>query len=192
MPTSDPSPPPGPPKTLSFSHVGFFVRDLAKMEDFYKRVLGFVETDRGIARERPIVFLSRDPGEHHQIVLVEGRTGSLDDLVLNQISLRVDSLDELRALKAVVANEPDVTDINPVDHGTAWSVYFRDPENNRIEVFVDTPWYVEQPRIEPLDLTKSDADILAATEAALDGNPTLKPAEEWRAGFAKQLNDALD
>ena len=31
----------------SFSHVGFHVRDIAKMEDFYKRVMGFIVTDRG-------------------------------------------------------------------------------------------------------------------------------------------------
>lgn len=185
------TPQPRPPRTLSFSHIGFFVRELEPMVEFYKRVLGFMETDRGIARGRPIVFLSRDPNEHHQIVLVEGRTGKLDDLVLNQISLRVGSLQELRDLHAIVAAEADVTEINPVSHGNAWSVYFRDPENNRIEVFVDTPWYVEQPMIEPLDLSKSDEEIRAETNAALDGNPTLKPIEAWRSAFEKELNDAL-
>ena len=186
-----PNPRPGPPKTLSFSHVGFFVHDLEVMADFYKRVLGFVETDRGVVRGRPIVFLSRDPNEHHQIVLVEGRTGNPDDLVLNQISLRVQSLDDLRGLHTVISAEPDVSDINPVSHGNAWSLYFRDPENNRIEVFVDTPWYVEQPVLEPLDLSRSDEDILAQTRAALEGNPTRKPIEQWRATLARQLEDAL-
>ena len=74
-----------PPKSLSFSHLGFFVHDLERMERFYTDILGFVATDRGIARGRPLVFLSRDPREHHQIVLVDGRTGALDDRVINQV-----------------------------------------------------------------------------------------------------------
>jgi len=33
--------------SLSFSHVGIFVTDLARMMDFYTRFLGFVVSDRG-------------------------------------------------------------------------------------------------------------------------------------------------
>ena len=61
---------------LAFSHVGLFVHDLELMEGFYRRVLGFTVTDRG---ELPapsgrvgLVFLSRDPREHHQLVLATG------------------------------------------------------------------------------------------------------------------------
>ena len=32
---------------LSFSHFGFYVRDLERMADFYTRVLGFAISDRG-------------------------------------------------------------------------------------------------------------------------------------------------
>ena len=32
---------------VAFSHLGFFVRDIARMEDFYTRVIGFTGTDRG-------------------------------------------------------------------------------------------------------------------------------------------------
>lgn len=67
--------------SLAFSHMGFYVRDLPLMEDFYSRVLGFTVTDRG---ELPtpkgkvgLVFLSRDPNEHHQIVLATGRPDNL-------------------------------------------------------------------------------------------------------------------
>src|SRR5215468_12492422 len=124
-----------PSNTVGFSHVGFYVKDLAKMRDFYCRVLGFVETDRGVARGRPLIFLSRDPNEHHQIVLVEGRSGSFDERVINQISLRVGSLAELKQCYALIKCETDVSDIDPTDHGNAWSLYFRDPEKNRIELF---------------------------------------------------------
>lgn len=180
-----------PPKTLAFSHVGIYVRDLEKMSGFYKRVFGFVETDRGVVRGHPIVFLSRDPNEHHQIVMAEGRTGDLDDLVLNQISLRTGSLQDLRDMKAVIESEPETSDVRPVSHGNAWSVYFRDPEKNRIEVFVDTPWYSEQPVLDELDLSLSDEEIHARTLAAIEANPSFKPAKEWRAGLKKKLEDAL-
>ena len=179
------------PKTLSFSHIGVYVRDLAKMRSFYQRVLGFVETDRGEVRGHPICFLSRDPGEHHQIVLVEGRTGGGDDLMLNQISLRAGSLSDLRALADLVADEPEVSDLNPVSHGNAWSIYFRDPEGNRIEVFVDSPWYVAQPFLEPLDLSKPDVEIVQETEASVRGKPGYKPVDEWRAELAKKIEAAL-
>ena len=181
-----------PSTTVAFSHFGFFVKDLAKMRDFYCRVLGLVETDRGIARGRPIVFLSRDPNEHHQIVLVEGRTGSLDELVINQISLRVGSLAELRQRYALIKREAEASDINPTDHGNAWSLYFRDPEKNRIELFADSPWYVEQPRVDPLDLAASEQEIMARTRAAIEKHPSFRPYEEWRREFAIKLEKKLE
>ena len=58
---------------LTFSHLGIFVRDLAAMADFYTTRLGFTVTDRGALPGVDLVFLSRDPDEHHQIVLASGR-----------------------------------------------------------------------------------------------------------------------
>jgi catechol 2,3-dioxygenase len=177
----------GPPKNLDFSHVGIYVYDLETMRDFYVHVLGFKETDRGIARGRPIVFLSRNPDEHHQIVFAEGRTGRPDERVVNQISLRAGGLQDLRDLKATLENEPTVTDIDPICHGNAWSVYFRDPEGNRIEVFVDSPWYCDQPMIKPLDLSLSDDEIARATREAIKDRPGFQPLEDWKAEFQEKL-----
>ena len=36
------------PPPLEFSHIGFFVTDLDKTQDFYARVLGFPITDEGL------------------------------------------------------------------------------------------------------------------------------------------------
>jgi len=181
---------PSPPATLEFSHIGIYVHDLPKMEAFYTRILGFVATDRGIARGAPIVFLSRNPEEHHQIVLAEGRVGGPDSRVVNQMSLRTGTLQDLRDVAAAVADEPEVTDIDPINHGNAWSVYFRDPEGNRIEVFVDSPWYVEQPLIEPLDLSQTDEQIHDRTKAAYGGSDTFRPLDEWKAEFGEKLKAA--
>jgi catechol 2,3-dioxygenase len=86
------------------------------------------------------VFLSRNPDEHHQIVLVPGRDPAHLSTI-NQISFRVISLPELRRIHAQLVSEP-VALINPTNHGGSWSVYFLDPEGNRIELFVQTPWYM--------------------------------------------------
>ena len=90
-----------PVPALSFSHMGFFVRDIARVEDFYRRVMGFTVTDRGhldLPRGRvDLVFLSRDPTEHHQIVLASGRPAELPFNVINQISFRLASLADLKA-----------------------------------------------------------------------------------------------
>src|SRR5690606_8251638 len=102
---------------LSFSHVGFFVADMDTVVSFYSEVLGFFITDRGVLNGRPITFLSRDPGEHHQIVLVTGREpGMLQNI--NQVSFRVRSLAELQALyRRLVAL--GVNGMDPVTHGNS-------------------------------------------------------------------------
>jgi catechol 2,3-dioxygenase len=58
--------------SLVFSHMGFYVRDLERMARFYQDVLCFTETDRGDLGAVQLVFLSRDPAEHHQLVLATG------------------------------------------------------------------------------------------------------------------------
>ena len=54
---------------LVFSHMGLSVKNVARMERFYTEVLGFAVTDRGNAGGMELVFLSRSPEDHHQIVL---------------------------------------------------------------------------------------------------------------------------
>ena len=60
--------------TAALSHFGIHVTDMTRMEDFYTRALGLLVSDRGALPNGPtLVFLSRDPDEHHQLVLVTGR-----------------------------------------------------------------------------------------------------------------------
>jgi catechol 2,3-dioxygenase len=163
---------------VAFSHLGVHAHDLAKMEDFYSRVLGFTVTDRGKLGAVELVFLSRDPREHHQLVLASGRPETIPFNVINQISFRVRDLAVLRHFHRALQGE-SVSEIAPVTHGNAISLYFRDPEGNRIELFFDTPWYCAQPCREPIDLTKSDDEILAWTEQLVRARPGFKPREAW-------------
>jgi catechol 2,3-dioxygenase-like lactoylglutathione lyase family enzyme len=59
---------------LTLSHVGVFVTDMPKMVDFYTGFLGFAVSDRGelSGGRGEIVFMTRDPREHHQFVLASG------------------------------------------------------------------------------------------------------------------------
>ena len=125
---------------MAFSHIGLYVTDMASMVSFYTGVLGFSVTDRARIRGNDVVFLSRSPDEHHQIVLVPGRAPQSPSTV-NQISFRVIALAELRRLHAQLVGL-GVSGINPTNHGGSWSVYFSDPEGNRIEFLAQTPWYV--------------------------------------------------
>ncbi len=172
--------------TISFSHIGIYVRDIARMETFYTRFLGFTVTDRGDL-DTPngkvgLVFLSRDPNEHHQIVLATGRPEGSGFNTVNQMSFRVDGLPTLRALyKGMVDGDMrgEMSEVSPACHGNALSVYVRDPEGNRLELFIDTPWYVNQPMRVPFDFSLDDVDLWDWAERHARSLPGFRPRSEW-------------
>jgi catechol 2,3-dioxygenase len=85
----------------AYSHFGIYVRDLDRMVDFYTGGLGLVVTDRGPLADGPeLAFLSRDPDEHHQMVMASGRPADTGFNVVNQISFKVPTLDDLKAAHA--------------------------------------------------------------------------------------------
>ncbi len=114
----------------AFSHFWIFVRDLDRMVDFYTGALGLVVTDRGpLADGLELAFLSRDPDEHHQMVMASGRPADSGFNVVNQISFKVPSLDDLKAAHARLRARV-IEKFRIVTHGNAWSIYFADPEGN--------------------------------------------------------------
>jgi catechol-2,3-dioxygenase len=171
---------------LSFSHIGIYVTDAARMEDFYTRVLGFSVTDRGLLGSTSLVFLSRDAKEHHQIVLAGGRPGGAGFNPINQISFRMADFAGLREMHRRLQKE-GVRELAPVSHGNALSLYFKDPEGNRIELFVDTPWYVQQPVRIPMDMKRSDAEIWAWAEGEARKAPGFAPVEQWRSTLKAKM-----
>ena len=164
---------------LTFSHMGFYVRDLERMARFYKDVMCFFETDQGDLGPVQLKFFSRDPTEHHQLVLATGRPADLAFSVINQISMRVPDLATLREVRDRVNADPDVSDLVCATHGNAISIYFRDPEGNRLEVFMDTPWYCEQPLREAIDLDQNDDIVMAQSETLARSRPKFQSRAEW-------------
>lgn len=166
---------------VTLRHVGLYVTDIDAIVGFYTGVLGYFVSDRGPFRGEEIAFMTRDPEEHHEIVVMSGRpAGSFG--TVNQISFRAATLVDLRATYELVT-QARVEKIEPIDHGNALSVYFWDPEDNRLEVYIPTPWYVAQPNRTPLDFTLTDEEIWAANETKCRSDPSFRSAEEWQAEF---------
>jgi catechol 2,3-dioxygenase-like lactoylglutathione lyase family enzyme len=175
--------------SLTFSHIGIYVQDMARMVDFYTRFLGFAVADRGTTANGEIVFLTRDPREHHQFVLASGRPADLQFNMINQISFRVDSLTTLKELHEGLKNE-QVADITTLTHGNALSCYFRDPERNRVELLIDTPWYVPQPHRLLVDLSLPDDQLWATIEKHVRATPGFKLQAEWAKEIERKIAQA--
>lgn len=166
------------------THFGLYVTDVEKMVHFYKTVFGLTETDRGVGRtfKAPLIFLSASPEQHHQLVIAGGRPPEATFSTVMQLSFAVPSIQHLRDIRRE-AEALGATRFLPLNHGNALSVYFGDPENNTVEVYIDMPFYITQPHGDPLDLTKDDATLLRETEAICRRDPTFMPLAQWQAQF---------
>jgi len=163
----------------ALAHLGIFVWDLQAMEKFYTDVFGLIVTDRGTGRtfRNELIFMTGNADQHHQLVLSSGREPGAPSTVM-QLSFKVASLDELRGIrdKARASGSSDEIGLN---HGNAWSIYFNDPEGNRIEVYLDTPFHTPQPCGEPLNLDISEADLIEETRRLVADLPGSKARSDY-------------
>ena len=75
------------------------------------------------------------------------------------------------------------------NHGNSWSIYFDDPEGNRLEIYTATPWYVSQPWRVALDLDESDEVIHQTTRKLIEETGTSwAPVERWKQSLAARLS----
>lgn len=168
------------------THLGIFVHDPGRMVEFYTSVFGMVVSDQGDFQGKHLTFLTGSEGEHHQVVFVRGRTGEPTTKVLGQVSFRVGSLDDLRTFAALAAQH-GATELEARNHGNSWSIYFRDPEHNVIEMYVVTPWQVRQPWRVALDLSLDDNEIVAMTERLITEDGVLVPLDDWERATRDRL-----
>ncbi|MGH6989564.1 MAG: VOC family protein [Stellaceae bacterium] len=171
------------------THAGIYVDDIAKMRDFYVRVIGLIETDHGHGTtfDNDFVFMSANPLIHHQLILATGRAERARMSTVNQLSFKVANLQELRVMRDRV-KDYGITRIRPVSHANAWSIYFDDPEGNGVEIYLDTPFHASQPHADALDLDLSDEAIVRATEDAGRDDPTFTRIENWNDEMRAVLN----
>jgi catechol 2,3-dioxygenase len=141
-------------------HVVLAVRDAEKSRDFYVRTLGLKVAHEDL--ERGTVFLSFGR-EHHDLALFQIASESPADAGrpgLHHMAWQLGSFDELRQayeeLKAI-----GIPIESTVEHNVTRSVYFPDPDGNRVELYCDM---VENgfetmqkvgPRRDPLSLDES-------------------------------------
>ena len=172
------------------SHCGIYVRDIGRQVDFYTRILGLVLSDRGVSSRlgTELAFLTAAGEHHHQLALISGRRPQ-DGTTVNQLSFKVADLDQLKEMFRR-ARDAGVREIRQVNHGNALSFYFADPEDNGVEVYMDTPWYVPQPHGAPIDLTLSNDEIMAQAERHCRATPGFMPLEAWKADLEGRLAHA--
>ena len=142
---------------IGLGHVGIYVQDLGRMVSFYRDFLGMKVTK--ISDQ--MAFLSSDPDRSdHEIALMLGRPSSEDPHLINQISLRVASLDDLRDFYGrIKAERFQIRSL--VTHVSAIGCYFADPEGNTTEVF----WLTGLPSwvgiSVSIDIERPDEEIMA-------------------------------
>ena len=179
--------------TLSaqLTHFGVHTTDLDRMVDFYTRVMGFVVSDSGTGRSGArVAFMTQNPECHHQFVLFDGRPQELAYNPVNQISFRLDSLDTLKGYRQALLKE-GIGEHRITDHGNAWALYFKDPEGNPVELYVDTPFYTPQPCGEPLDLDQPNDEILRAHRSNVPRPAALHEPRGLDAGHPGPARRAL-
>ena len=147
-------------RVTGLGHVGIFVDDVDKMIDFYTNVLGMTVTDRG--EERGFFLSARPAEEHHEFVFAKAPDGEKSQA--QQISFTVGSLSDLKEIHGRIVAEGCQID-RIVNHGIAFGCYFRDPEDNRIEVYWPTGRDYPQPHGDPLDLTRPEPELMKQLES---------------------------
>lgn len=174
---------------LSWSHALFQVHDIDVMVDFYSDLLGFDITDRGAMGDTEFAFLSQSASDHHQIGMTSGLPAdAAKPPVANHFAFRVDSLADVKTWHSKLKQDERVGGVAPITHGNAWSVYFKDPEGNGIEIFCDSPWHVSQPHGGPWDPSASDEAIYETTLEKVKEDPQFKPIEEFYSDRARDLS----
>ena len=150
-------------RVTGLGHIGIYVQDLERMVAFYRDVMGMQVTKQNW--RMGAVFLSADPeAVDHEIALMGGRPDPADPHLINQISMRVGSLDDLRAMwRRLVAEGYRIEGI--VNHASAIGCYFFDPEGNRTELFWVTGRPSWVPVANPIDIEQSDEAVLAEVDA---------------------------
>jgi catechol 2,3-dioxygenase len=129
------------------------------MVAFYCDLLGMEVTKQNW--RAGIVFLSADPGAvDHEIALMRGRPAQDDAKLIQQISMRVATLDDLRAFRRRLLAEGYRIE-GVVNHASAIGCYFFDPEGNRTEVFWVTGRPCWVPTANPIDIERPDDAVMA-------------------------------
>lgn len=146
------------PRISGLGHVGIYVEDTDRSLAFYRDILGLTVTDAD--EKNGMYFLSSRPDqEHHEFLVCRGRTAPRDARLLQQVSFRCPSLEDVVAfwqrLKAAGVEFDRI-----VSHGNAVGVYFFDPDHNRCEVYWATGLQARQTFLAQIDLSRPVDELM--------------------------------
>jgi len=144
-------------------HVVLNVRDAEKSRDFYTQTLGLKVAHENL--ERGAVFLSFGK-EHHDLALFQQATGEPPAKTqpgLHHVAWRLDNFEELQAahrdLKAM-----GIPIESTVEHNVSRSIYFPDPDGNRVELYCDMDQLGSDSRSRPLSSGPQPRTLEAARD----------------------------
>ncbi len=90
-------------------------------------------------------------------MLFDGKPADLPYNPVNQISYRLDLARHAEGLPPDAESRKRITEHRVTDHGNAWALYFKDPEGNPVELYVDLALLSRRgPCGEPLDLDQPE------------------------------------
>ena len=122
-------------KAKKIGHVHLNVRNLEKTESFYTDVFGFRVTER--VRDT-FVFLSLGD-QHHDLALRNvGENAPIPpELSVGMYHFAIE-VENRKSLAEVCRKLQEMgVSIGSSDHGISHALYFRDPEGNEVEAYVD-------------------------------------------------------
>ncbi len=123
----------GPPPTKGIRHVALLVRDMARMEAFYRDVLGYVEEWRPSERE---LYMTRG-ADNLALHMTDAPAG---ETRLDHVGLLMSKADDVDAWAAWLASKGVAIDTAPRTYRDgARSFYARDPEGNRLQFIWHPP-----------------------------------------------------
>jgi catechol-2,3-dioxygenase len=143
------------------------VRDAAKSRDFYTRTLGLKVAHEDL--QRGTVFLSFGR-EHHDLALFQLASGEIPREAqpgMHHMAWQLGSYEELQAAYRELKAAGFAIE-STVEHNVTRSVYFPDPDGNRVELYCDMvengfeTMKMVGPRRDPLDIEAGSVEPASA------------------------------
>ena len=137
-------------KIQRLGHVVLRVADRDRSEKFYSGVLGIPMIARYDENGAKMAFFSL--GNHHDLavsqVSAEGGEASENEVGIDHVAFHIgEGIETLREAKTVLDRAGIVS--TPIDHEVTLSLYFKDPDGNGVELYVDASdaWRREPGRV---------------------------------------------